>query len=139
MSQNNCVYCDRTAESVLWSDARCRVVHVADSVFTGFCRVVWNTHVTEFTDLDDSDRSHVMTVVAAAESALRALLSPDKVNLASLGNAVPHLHWHVIPRYRDDSHFPEAIWGAAQRAGFARRLPIDFAATMKQELDNALA
>jgi diadenosine tetraphosphate (Ap4A) HIT family hydrolase len=139
MKQNNCVYCDRTAETVIWSDARCRVLLVSDSAFTGFCRVVWNTHVGEFTDLDESDRVHVMTVVAAVENGLRALVSPDKVNLASLGNAVPHLHWHVIPRYRDDSHFPEAIWGTAQRVGVARVLPPDFASTMKQELDAALA
>jgi diadenosine tetraphosphate (Ap4A) HIT family hydrolase len=139
MSPDNCVYCDRTTESVIWSDARCRVLHVSDSAFTGFCRVVWNTHVAEFSDLDDGGRSHVMKVVVAVENALRALLAPDKINLASLGNAVPHLHWHVIPRYRDDSHFPEAIWGVAQRAGVTRELPPDFASTMKEELDNALA
>jgi diadenosine tetraphosphate (Ap4A) HIT family hydrolase len=80
-----------------------------------------------------------MNVVAGVERGLRIFLAPDKINLASLGNAVPHLHWHVIPRYRDDSHFPEAIWGALQREGATRELPRDFAAKMKQELDAALA
>jgi diadenosine tetraphosphate (Ap4A) HIT family hydrolase len=139
MSQDNCVYCDRVSESVVWSDAHCRVIHVADAKFAGLCRVVWNRHVAEFSDLDESARIHLMKVVVGVEKGLRDLLQPDKINLASLGTGVPHLHWHVIPRYRDDSHFPEPIWGAAQRAGAARELPQDFAARMKQQLDEALA
>jgi diadenosine tetraphosphate (Ap4A) HIT family hydrolase len=50
---------------------------------------------------------------------------PDKINLASLGNVVPHLHWHVIPRWRDDSHFPAPIWATAKRAVPARLQPTD--------------
>lgn len=42
-------------------------------------------------------------------------MHPDKINLAEFGNMVPHLHWHIIPRYTDDSHFPESIWGLQQR------------------------
>lgn len=64
-----------------------------------------------------------MDVVLATERALRRVVQPDKINLASFGNAVPHLHWHVIPRWRDDSHFPESIWSAAQRAGAVRAGP----------------
>ena len=139
MSQDNCVYCNATAESVVWSDARCRVLHVTDATFAGFCRVVWGTHVAEFSDLDDAARTHVMRVVAGVEKGLRDLLAPDKVNLASLGNLVPHLHWHIIPRYRDDSHYPEPIWAARQRVGVVRTLPHDFAARLKRALDRSLA
>ena len=89
--------------------------------------------------LENEERDVVMRVVAGVEKGLRDLLAPDKVNLASLGNLVPHLHWHVIPRYRDDSHFPEPIWAAPQRVGVARSLPHDFAARMKRALDRALA
>jgi diadenosine tetraphosphate (Ap4A) HIT family hydrolase len=35
--------------------------------------------------------------------------------VASLGNVVPHLHWHVIPRYADDAHFPAPVWAQAVR------------------------
>jgi diadenosine tetraphosphate (Ap4A) HIT family hydrolase len=138
MGQNNCVYCNRAAESVVWSDAHCRVIQVTDAKFAGFCRVVWERHVAEFSDLDDAARTHVMRVVAGVEQGLRDLLAPDKINLASLGTLVPHLHWHVIPRYRDDSHYPEPIWAAPQRKGVVRALPHDFAARMKQALDRAL-
>jgi diadenosine tetraphosphate (Ap4A) HIT family hydrolase len=37
------------------------------------------------------------------------------VNVASLGNVVPHVHWHVVPRFHDDSHFPSPVWCAARR------------------------
>ncbi|MNC89752.1 hypothetical protein D3C83_57330 [compost metagenome] len=56
-----------------------------------------------------------MRVVFGVEAGLRELLRPDKINLASLGNAVPHLHWHVIPRFRNDPHFPSPIWASAAR------------------------
>ena len=42
-------------------------------------------------------------------------MRPDKINWAQFGNMVPHLHWHIIARYQDDSHFPESIWGVQQR------------------------
>ena len=138
MSENRCVYCDRVSEAVLWSDGHCRVLHVPDSAFAGLCRVVWSSHVAEFSDLDDAARIHVMRVVAGVERGLRDLLAPAKINLASLGTGVPHLHWHVVPRYRDDSHFPEPIWGAAQRGGVVRALPDDFAAKMKRAIDAAM-
>ena len=56
-----------------------------------------------------------MSAVYATESILRDLLRPDKINLASLGNVVPHLHWHVIPRWKNDSHFPDPIWANIKR------------------------
>ena len=56
-----------------------------------------------------------MEVVFAAERALRQLLQPEKINLASLGNMTPHLHWHVIPRFADDRHFPGSVWGETRR------------------------
>jgi diadenosine tetraphosphate (Ap4A) HIT family hydrolase len=57
----------------------------------------------------------LMRVVFATEAAVRQGLKPDKINLASLGNLTPHLHWHVIPRFIDDRHFPQPIWSTAQR------------------------
>jgi diadenosine tetraphosphate (Ap4A) HIT family hydrolase len=91
------------------------VIHVAESGYPGFCRVVWEAHAKEMTDLSDADRLHLMEVVFAVESVLRELLDPRKINLASFGNHVPHLHWHVIPRFADDPHWPEPAWGAVKR------------------------
>lgn len=125
---NACELCGTPGGTILWQDERCRVVRVGGTegdAFPGFCRVVWQTHVSEMSDLADVDRHHLLDVVAKVETALRHLVRPDKINLASLGNVVPHLHWHVIPRWHDDSHFPAPIWAEARRAVVVRPVVAD--------------
>lgn len=125
---SDCPLCTAPGGILLWRDARCRVVRVDGAeghAFAGFCRVVWQAHVAEMSELDAADRAHLLQVVDAVERVLRARLAPDKINLASLGNVVPHLHWHVIPRWRDDSHFPSPIWAPATRVAPARGAPDD--------------
>ena len=51
-----------------------------------------------------------MALVFAVEEAIRHVMHPDKVNVAALGNMVPHIHWHVIPRFKDDAFFPGSAW-----------------------------
>jgi diadenosine tetraphosphate (Ap4A) HIT family hydrolase len=123
MHEPKCPLCRPQGERVLWRDDALRVILAADETYPAFCRVIWSAHVREMTDLDDGARAHFMRVVFAVERALRASLSPDKINLASLGNQVLHLHWHVIPRFADDAHFPDPVWAARQREGRAH--PVD--------------
>jgi diadenosine tetraphosphate (Ap4A) HIT family hydrolase len=111
----SCPLCDTPGGHLLWQDDFCRVVQADEPDYPGFLRVILNAHVKEMTDLPSADRQALMRVVFAAESALREVMTPDKINLASLGNMVPHLHWHVIPRFTDDPHFPNPVWGARQR------------------------
>jgi diadenosine tetraphosphate (Ap4A) HIT family hydrolase len=111
----DCVFCREAGGEVLWKDDLCRVVLAPEPDYPGFCRVILNRHVREMTDLAGSERQRLMTVVFAAEAALRAILQPDKINLASLGNQVPHVHWHVIPRFADDPHFPNPVWSPVLR------------------------
>ena len=82
-----------------------------------FYRVIWDAHAAEFSDLDAAQRQWCMDAVVVVEKALREHLQPQatKINIATLGNMVAHLHWHVIARYDWDSHFPGAIWAQAQR------------------------
>jgi len=122
MAADVCPLCRRDDETVLWQDARCRVIAVSQPGYPGFCRVIWHEHVREMTDLVPEQRAHLMAVVWAVEEALRQVLDPAKINLASLGNQVPHLHWHVIARFADDAHFPDAIWAAPRRAGIEHQL-----------------
>jgi len=120
----NCELCREAGGEVLWRDGFCRVVLVGDAHYPGFCRVILDRHVAEMTDLEDGERARLMRVVFATERALREALAPDKINLASLGNVVPHLHWHVIPRFCDDRHFPAPVWAAPARAATVAR-PLD--------------
>ena len=87
------------------------------------------------TDLNEAERSRFMRVVFAVEAALRERLRPDKINLASLGNITPHLHWHVIPRFRDDPHFPNPIWAVQTRdPGASTRARVDIAQALAVKL-----
>jgi diadenosine tetraphosphate (Ap4A) HIT family hydrolase len=110
----SCELCALQVEPV-YRDERLAVILVDDPAYPGFCRVIWHAHVREMSELAPSERLALNDAVWHVELALRAVMAPDKVNLASLGNVVPHLHWHVIPRYADDAQFPNPVWGAAVR------------------------
>ena len=116
-TSQGCVLCtsDRDQEEILWRNASCRIVLVDDDDYPGYCRVVLRRHIPEMTDLAPAERGSLMEIVFGVEAALRETLRPDKINLASLGNQTPHLHWHVIPRWRNDRCFPDPIWAPARR------------------------
>lgn len=111
-----CPLCESDGGPIVHRDADLRIVLVADADHPGFCRVIWNAHVAEMTDLAPPQIARLIGAVLAVEDALRAVLRPVKVNLASLGNQVPHLHWHVIPRFADDAQFPGSVWSKRRRA-----------------------
>ena len=97
------------------------MVRVDEPDYPGFCRVILKRHAREMTDLDPAEREALMAVVWKVEEAVRETMRPDKMNLASLGNMVPHVHWHVIPRYSDDRHFPGPIWAPPKRESLVPR------------------
>ncbi|HJV63986.1 MAG TPA: HIT family protein [Albitalea sp.] len=111
-----CELCAAAGGLLLCSEGPWRVVRVIDAAFPAFYRVVCNDHVAEFSDLSATQRRRCMDLVCAVERVLIEHLRPTKVNLAALGNVVAHLHWHVVARFDWDSHFPQPIWAAAQRA-----------------------
>lgn len=110
-----CVLCEGPGGRLVFEGAKLRVIHAQEVGFPGFYRVVWRAHAAEFSDLDAADRTLCMEVVTVVEQCLREHLKPAKINLAALGNMVAHLHWHVIARFAEDSHFPGAVWAAVQR------------------------
>ena len=112
-----CELCSQPGGELIFRDDKLRIVLVDDAQYPGFCRVVWNSHVREMTDLPAAERGMLMAAVWQVEAALRAVMQPVKINLASLGNMTPHLHWHVIPRYADDAHFPNPVWAEVKRLG----------------------
>jgi diadenosine tetraphosphate (Ap4A) HIT family hydrolase len=115
-AQPQCEFCSTPGGAVLWRNDLCRVVRVDEPDYPGFCRVILKRHAREMTDLSPAERDALMAVVYTVEEVLRETLRPDKMNLASLGNMTPHVHWHVLPRFRDDRHFPAPIWAVPQRA-----------------------
>lgn len=111
----DCVLCHPQKENVVWKNKELRVIQVDDPLFPGYFRVIWNKHIAEMSDLTDDERQLLEKVLLTVEKVVREQMQPDKINWAQFGNMVPHLHWHIIARYQDDSHFPESIWGLKQR------------------------
>jgi diadenosine tetraphosphate (Ap4A) HIT family hydrolase len=110
-----CEFCSSPGGPVLWQNGLCRVVRVDEPDYPGFVRVILNRHAREMSDLEPAEREGLMRVVFEVEAAVRECMGADKMNIASLGNQTPHVHWHVVPRFRDDRHFPTPIWAAPQR------------------------
>jgi len=110
-----CALCRDDGGRVLWTGPRLRVIDAGEPEYPGFTRVIWHAHVAEMTDLSREERDLIMHAVWLVEQAQRDVLRPDKINLAAFGNYVPHLHWHVIPRWRDDPQFPDAFWSPRRR------------------------
>lgn len=109
----SCELCDGDGGTLIFRADQWRVVRVEGAegdAYPGYCRVIWNTHIRELTDLSAADRQSFMEAVFKVEAALRKSFAPVKMNVASLGNLTPHLHWHVIPRYTDDAAFPKPVW-----------------------------
>ena len=84
-----------------------------DQFFPGWVVLVLNRHATELFELSPDERARMMDDVSRVAAALHAEFSPRKINYACLGNQVPHVHWHVIPRLRDDPKPLDTVWSVA--------------------------
>ena len=103
-----CPLCESVDENIIYKNSLFRIILVDE--IPGFIRIILNKHIKELTDLNENDYLKVMKAVYKVEKAMIKILNPDKINIASLGNYVPHLHIHIIPRYKADSWFPDTIW-----------------------------
>lgn len=133
----DCELCTSDGGELVWQNDVLRVIMVDDPHFVGFARVVWHAHVKEMTDLLPEQRSQLMKTVCVVEEVMRRVLNPSKINLASLGNMTPHLHWHVIPRFSDDVAFPNPVW-ALSKAQAAQTAKPCVSITQYDALVNAL-
>jgi len=88
----------------------CYVMLNRDQFFQGYCFVVAKQHVSELFHLDIQTRSTIIEEVNSVAAALFTVFTPAKINYELLGNMVPHMHWHVIPRFTDDPLWPRPIW-----------------------------
>lgn len=141
MRAAGCPLCDVAGGEVVFAAAAFRVVRTDEGGFPAFYRVIWNSHVAEFSDLSAPERALCLDAVVAVEQALRRHLRPAKINLASLGNMVPHLHWHVVARFEWDSHFPAPVWASPQRAAAPIELArvIECRALLEADMSRQLA
>jgi diadenosine tetraphosphate (Ap4A) HIT family hydrolase len=88
----------------------CYVLLNRDQFFTGYTFVVTKKHVTELFHLEKKERQMVIEEVNGVAAALYNLYGADKINYELLGNMSPHMHWHIIPRFRSDALWPRPVW-----------------------------
>jgi len=71
----------------------------------------------ELTDVPKPLRKQLYDVMEIIEEEMLSFYQPEKINIAAFGNYLPHVHIHVMARFKDDSYFPEPMWGEKQREG----------------------
>jgi len=108
-----CPLCNPENENIIYKDDFLRVILVDE--IPGFVRVIMNRHIKEFSELDDEEAIKVISLIKRLEKGILKALNPDKINIASLGNMVPHLHIHIIPRYINDPWWPGSTFCEKKR------------------------
>lgn len=78
--------------------------------FRGYCVLVSKGHYKEMTDMPPVIQTEMFQDMMKVSAVLQQVFSPDKMNMCSLGNVVPHVHWHFFPRYKSDPQFKDPPW-----------------------------
>jgi diadenosine tetraphosphate (Ap4A) HIT family hydrolase len=84
--------------------------------YQGYCILVARTHATELSQLPDAERVAYFNEMCLLARAIEKAFHPRKLNYELLGNQVPHLHWHLFPRYDHDPDALKPVWLALERA-----------------------
>ena len=71
--------------------------------------------IKEFSQCDKATKLEIFRLLDIIEKEMLEYFTPDKINIASFGNYVPHVHFHIQARFKNDSYFPEPTWGKKQR------------------------
>jgi len=108
--------------------------------YRGYSILVFDPrHVTTLAQLDERERNAFMSDLCRAQEGMRGVLTPDHFNIECLGNQVPHLHWHIIPRYKNDGRWGLPIWTTTESELVRTELLPRERATLIQELKRAIA
>ena len=71
----------------------------------------------EMSEVPAEIKFEIYDLLDIIEKEMIAYYNPKKINIASFGNYMPHVHWHIMARFEEDSFFPEPMWGTKQREG----------------------
>jgi diadenosine tetraphosphate (Ap4A) HIT family hydrolase len=89
-----------------------------DQYFPGYTLLFTRDHATELFHLDRDVRAALMEEVTSVAQALYSIYSPAKINYELLGNMVPHIHWHIVPRFSSEPLWPRPIWAESHEERF---------------------
>ncbi len=99
------------------------------------------THIShkEFSQCSDDEKKVIFDALDIIEKEMLEYFTPAKINIASFGNMLPRVHWHIMARFEEDSYFPEPMWGIKQREGFELKAPMEpFLEKVKREVNSRL-
>jgi len=71
--------------------------------------------IKEFSQCNNETKIEILRALDIIEKEMLSYFNPEKINIASFGNYVPHVHFHIMARFKEDSYFPEPMWGKKQR------------------------
>jgi diadenosine tetraphosphate (Ap4A) HIT family hydrolase len=111
--RRDCWMCQgiREPEHMVFFESRTSVGKLnPDQFFHGYSFVTLKWHSEELYQLSDKDRKSFLEDMSRVAAALAEALHPDKMNYELLGNGMPHLHWHLVPRYKTDPLWGRPIW-----------------------------
>lgn len=98
-------------------------------------KIFTHTHRKEFSECTSKEKQAIWEALDIIEKAMLEYFRPVKINIASFGNMLPRVHWHVMARFENDEYFPEPMWGVKQREGFVLEAPMEpFLEKVKREL-----
>jgi len=78
-------------------------------------KIFTQTSYKEMSDVPTSIRMEIYELLHKIEKEMINYYNPTKINIASFGNYMPHVHWHIMARFEKDSYYPEPMWGTKQR------------------------
>jgi diadenosine tetraphosphate (Ap4A) HIT family hydrolase len=107
-----------------------------DQAFEGYAFLTLKWHEEELYKLSDKDRKQFLEDMSLIANALSKAFKPDKMNYELLGNSMPHLHWHLIPRYTSDPMWGRPIWAGSRRR---KRLNEEGYALLKRRIETCIS
>ncbi len=115
----SCILChDNHNEELIIKNDIYKIIKVFNKDYPIYFQIIVNRHIKELSDLPYKDALQIFEAIYLLDQLICDIFRVDKVNIASFGNIVPHLHWHIIGRYKNDKHFPNPIWGDITRQDY---------------------
>ena len=99
--------------SILYENKSIKVV-IEDAEIP-WLKIFTQTIYKEMNEVPRSIRIEIYDLLDLIEKEMIVYYKPTKINIASFGNYLPHVHWHIMARFKEDSYFPEPMWGTKQR------------------------
>lgn len=139
MTENFELHPDLARDGIEVMDLRLsRLLLMNDAAWPWLVLVPQRPNKKDFHDLDPMDQYRVCDEITLCSQAFSRLFSPDKVNVAALGNMTPQLHIHVIARFTDDPAWPGPIWGTQEKQPYAAHQLEERVLALRRELSHPL-